>query len=169
MVLKTLKMMLPIGNKQFPFFCKRRCQREMSGKGKNFSKPSIFFQRWLPGERGLTLVEVLLAVSILSIGIVGVLRAYAGSVSVLEAGQYSIDAVNVLKQKMADVEQLIIDQTDGLPSSDEGTLDGFRWEWDIQSSDIKYLNELTLMVSHEYSPRTFTLKTYVLGVEEEEK
>ena len=55
----------------------------------------------------MTLVEVLLAVSILAFGIAGVVRGYASSITTLETGQYNIDAVNLLKKKMAEVQIMV--------------------------------------------------------------
>lgn len=122
-------------------------------------------------EKGLTLIEVLLAVSILAVGIVGVLRAYAGSVAVLEAGQYSIDAVSLLKQKMGEVEQMILGQEEIPQGSERGEFEGasedFLWEWEIGQTGTEGLHELTLTVSHKHNPRTFSLKTYVVDKKEE--
>ena len=127
----------------------------------------------LSPEKGLTLVEVMLAVSILTVGIGGVLRAYAGSVAVLEAGQYSIDAVNLLKQKMAEVEQMILEQEEISQGSERGefedALEDFLWEWEINPAGTEDLHELTLTVSHKYNPRTFSLKTYVVDKKKEEE
>lgn len=124
---------------------------------------------------------MLLAVSILAIGIIGVLRAYAGSIATLEVGQYSINAVNLLKQKMADVEQMVREKEGDLSGRKQGEFEDefndFHWEWDIQPIDIETdtetkvegFYELTLTVSHKDNPRTYTLKTYVIGEKEDEE
>jgi len=133
------------------------------------SNPQILKSTTLHSKKGLTLIEVLIAVSILAIGIVGVLQAFAGSVAALEVGQYNVDAVNLMKQKIADVEQMLFEQgNDSVGGGDSGTLEDFIWEWEIQPTEIENLNELTVIVSHTYNPRTFLLKSYVVSKKEEE-
>jgi len=94
-------------------------------------------------NRGFTLIEVMTAVVVLAIGIVGVLQAYAGSISTLEAGQFNINAINLLKQTMGDVEQIILEKED-LPSGDSGVDGDFLWEWNTSSTGTEDLNKLTV-------------------------
>lgn len=119
-------------------------------------------------NKGLTLIEVMTAVVILAIGTMGVLQAYAGSISTLEIGQLNIEAVNLLKETLANVEQVILEQEE-LPISDQGTVNDFLWEWDITSTSTDDLNKLTVTVSHEYNPRIFVINTYVVDKKEEEE
>jgi len=119
-------------------------------------------------KKGLTLIEVMAAVVILAIGIVGVLQAYAGSISTLEIGQFNIDAIKLLKQKISDVEQAILEQKEP-PRSDRGEVDDFLWEWNTASTSTKDLNKLTVTVSHKFNPRTFEINTYVVDKKEEEE
>ena len=125
------------------------------------------------GEPGMTLIEVMLAVTVLSMGIVGVLRAYAGSVATLEGGQFNIDAVNLLKQKMSEVREEILDRGPDMPERDNGNFEGpwrdFLWSWRISPTETEYLNELELNVSHNNNPRVFSIKTYVLDPPDEEE
>ncbi|MFH1189727.1 MAG: prepilin-type N-terminal cleavage/methylation domain-containing protein [Candidatus Omnitrophota bacterium] len=92
-------------------------------------------------KKGFTLIEVLMAMSLLAIGIVGVLRAYSTSVNAMEIAQYNIDAACLLKAVMGDVEEKAISQRDTpaanskgvcTPSSDikMGTSRQGRWQWD---------------------------------------
>ena len=157
-------MILRIGNK------KRKQRSRVKGQGsrKYFGIRSLTLRSMTHDPKsGLTLIEVMAAVAILAIGIVGVLQAYAGSVSTLEIGQFNIDAINLLKQKVADVEQTILEQEDP-PRSDMGTVDDFHWEWNITSTSTEDLNKLTVTVSHEYNPRTFVINTYVVDKKEED-
>lgn len=118
-------------------------------------------------QRGLTLIEVLTAVSILAIGIIGVLQAYAGSITTLEVGQFNINAINVLKSQMNAIEEMVL--TEESPNtSGRGEEGDFRWEWDLSSTGTENLKKLTLTVSSELNPRTFTLNSYVVEKEEEE-
>ena len=127
----------------------------------------------LNAEKGLTLIEVLLAVSILAIGIVGVLGGYASSITALEAGQYNIDAVNLLKMKMAEVEIMVLEKEKISPQSERGPFEDpfqdFSWEWKIEPAEGEDFYALTLAVSSGYNPREFSLKTYVADKKTEEE
>ena len=68
------------------------------------------FQISVISDKGITLVEVLLAVVVLSVGLTGVLRAYAASIGALEASRETVITIELLKEKMADVEQKMIEQ-----------------------------------------------------------
>ena len=166
MVLRTQRMILRTGNKQRIAFSVK-CTAD---------KKKLFAIRYPLNTRGgLTLIEVLLAVSILGFGLVGVLRGYASSIATLAAGQHNIDAVNLLKKKMAEVEIMVIEKEKISQESEDGLFeDPFQdiiWEWDIKPADKEDLYALSVTVSSEYNPREFSLKTYVADkkVEEEEE
>ena len=114
---------------------------------------------------GFTLVEIMLAITILTIGIIGVLRAYVTSVNTLEAGQDSIDVVCLLKEKMAEIEEVAIKEGGISPATSSGKFEDefedFRWELEIKRGSIESLNEVILVVSHLDRPRKFSLVTYV--------
>ncbi len=127
----------------------------------------------LYARKGLTLVEVLLAVSILAMGIVGVLRGYASSIATLEAVQYNIDAVNLLKMKASEVEIMVgekqgISQKSGSGSFEE-PFEDFLWEWEIRPAGEEDLYALSLTVSSGYNPREFSLTTYVADKKDEKE
>ncbi len=125
------------------------------------------------GNKGLTLIEVLLAVSILGMGITGVLRGFASSIVTLEVAQYNIDAVNLLKEKMADVEIMVREKEEISPASERGAFadpfEDFRWEWNIKPAIEEDLYTLTLTVSSTFNPRDFSLTTYVADKKPEEE
>lgn len=99
--------------------------------------------RIFTGRGGFTFIEVLLAISILSIGMVGVLRAYSTSVNAMEIAQYNIDAACLLEAVMGGVEEQFISQR-GLPEGRSEAVSGAysdikidttrpgRWQWDIE-------------------------------------
>jgi len=102
----------------------------------------------LPGK-GFTLIEVLLAVSILAIGLVGVLRAYATSTTAMERIQYDMNAVVLLKIAMGQIEEKAIIQGDIVPgvlggeftAAEEAGLDvknsgPWLWSRDVQKMDL---------------------------------
>lgn len=113
----------------------------------------------------MTLVEILLAVVVLSIGVAGVLRAYAGSVQTLEITQENIEAINLLKEKMAEIQQEIIEEkglSAGSSTGDfEGGLKNYAWESVVQPGPHESLHELRLVVYQPGQTRQFSLATYV--------
>ena len=144
-----------------------RLQAEDDRKTKFYGLRSIVY-----GLKGLSLIEVLLAVSILAMGITGVLRGYASSIATLEVAQYNIDAVNLLREKMADVEIMILEKEEISPASAQGVFEDpfqdFLWEWSIKPAQEEDLYALALTVSSEFNPREFSLTTYVVDKKAEE-
>ena len=156
MVLRTRKMILRTGNSQEGLGFRVHGLRSTK-------KASWIYLILTPyplhPKKGLTLIEILITVSILAIGIIGVLQAFAGSLAALEVGQNNISAVNVMKQKISDVEGMLLEQKELPSGSESGIINDFKWQWEIKPTGTEYLNELTLMVSHAYNPRTFLLKS----------
>lgn len=118
----------------------------------------------ITGNKGFTLVEVLVAVVIFAVGIVAVSRAYVTSVGALGIGRESAQALCLLKQKMSELEFSAIED-DGLATGvSSGVFDGddaaYEWIYEVKSAGSK-LNELGLEVRKTGSQRRFTLATYV--------
>lgn len=136
-----------------------------SGQRIAYSKKDLSATRYtLHAKKGFTLIEVLLAVSILAIGIVGVLRSYSMSISALKIYRGNIDAVCLLKEKMVEIEQEAVKENGLLPCASGGKFadaPGYRWELEIRPGPAEGLNEVILMVFHEDKPGKFSLVTYV--------
>ncbi len=111
--------------------------------------------------KGFTLVEVLVATVILTVGIVGVLGAYITSLNALQAGQESMEAVCVLKEKMAGVEQQVLEDKGISLGTSSGEFDGFEWNIEVTPGPEKVLNKVTVAVSPKEGRRKFSLVTYV--------
>ena len=113
---------------------------------------------------GFTLVEIMLTITILTVGIIGILRAYATSINALEVSRDTIDAVCLLKEKMAEIEQTAIDEGGISPGSSSGRFEdefeNFLWKLEVKTGSIEDLNEVTLVVSRVGQPRKFSLVTY---------
>jgi len=115
--------------------------------------------------KGFTLVEIMLTVTILSIGLIGILRAYAASLNALDAAQESIESSCLLKDKMAEIE-LKEKEDNGLPEEIShgrfgGGFDNYQWELDIHSLPGVKLNEATVTVYRDGHTRRYSLVTYV--------
>ena len=105
-------------------------------------------------DKGFTLIEVLLAVSILAIGLVSVLRAYAISTSAMEKSQYDMDAVFLLQKTMGQIEETFILQGGKAPgvtngeyvSTDDAKLDrqhsgSWLWNEEVQKMDLPIIKK----------------------------
>ncbi len=93
-------------------------------------------------KQGFTLIEVLLAVAILSIGMIGVIRAYVVLMNGIEASRFTVEACYLLKNRMADVQTAAIegtvdrglwtvDRDRGMGGNFEKGYASFKWEEDI--------------------------------------
>lgn len=117
------------------------------------------------GNSGVTLVEVLLAVVVLSVGMVGVLRAYATSVGALEISRETVNTIELLKEKMADIEQTMIEQGGVSAGSASGQFEGesgdYGWTWEAGTTARESLCELALSVFRiDDGARQFSVVTY---------
>ncbi len=91
------------------------------------------------GNKAFTLIEVLTAVVILSVGIVGVIRCYLTLMNAVEAANFTADAAYLLKSKMADIEEKAI-ETPGLSEGmDSGVFadEYARFKWDTEIVKVK--------------------------------
>ncbi|MBI5024121.1 MAG: hypothetical protein HZC18_03875 [Candidatus Omnitrophica bacterium] len=115
-------------------------------------------------EKGIILVEVLLAVVVLSVGLAGVLRAYAASIGALEASRETAVTIELLKEKMADVEQKMIEQGGISAGGASGRFDGkfadYNWAWGATATAQEGLYELTMSVVRADGARQVSLVTY---------
>ena len=92
---------------------------------------------------GFTLVEVMLSVSILAIGLVAVLGGYASLINGLEIAEANIDALCLLKDKLAEIEQ---DNLKVLNASSESTTGGFKGQ---QGQDFSWASEVRILDKSE--------------------
>ncbi|MFA5164259.1 MAG: prepilin-type N-terminal cleavage/methylation domain-containing protein [Candidatus Omnitrophota bacterium] len=118
----------------------------------------------ITGNKGFTLIEVLVAVVIFAAGIVAVSRAYVVSADALGIGRESAQALCLLKQKMSELEFSSV-ENDGLAAGvSSGVFEGddaaYEWNCEVRTAASK-LNELAVDVRKTGSLRHFTLATYV--------
>ena len=88
---------------------------------------------------GFTLIEVLVAVMILSIGIIGVIRAYVTLMSGIEVSRFTVEASYLLKEKAVEVEEEAIENF-GAPSMvKSGAFSGeyAMYRWETEASEVK--------------------------------
>ena len=119
-----------------------------------------------------TLVEVLLAVSILVLGLVGVLAGYVKTTDAIRIAREHMDVYGLLKHKMGEAQLEARQSTSGLAygttRGDFGeSYGGYVWEREVRESSHKGVDEVTLTVTNQRSSRVYTLATYLLRPEQE--
>jgi prepilin-type N-terminal cleavage/methylation domain-containing protein len=122
------------------------------------------------GSKAFTLVEIMLTVTILAVGLIGIVQAYLVSINALEAGDYTVRAVSLAKEKIAQTE-LDIRKDGGISTGfRKGVFDGtdknFTWELNVVGTSVKDLNEAILVVYSAASPRKYYLATYAKNKKE---
>jgi type II secretion system protein I len=126
-------------------------------------------------KKGFTLIEVLLAISILAFGTISVLRAYGASVRILTIEEDSRDAVYLLREKMREIEMEALEEGGILPGTSSGRFDDefkdYQWEVEISPSEDEKLNNVYVTVFNEkITPlRRFSLVSYVKNYMEAEE
>ncbi len=112
-----------------------------------------------------TLVELLIAISLLTLGLVGVLGAFAKSADTLRRAQDHLEAVSLAKREMG---QLVFAAwRDGsLPSGSRSGEFGdlaprFSWRREVQAGEQRGMLEVTVVVVHRADGRQVSLSTRV--------
>ena len=118
-------------------------------------------------ERALTLIEVMIAVIILTVGIIGIIQAYIKSLDVLQISKDYLVEVPLTESKMVEIQQTALENGGLSQEKQSGKFlkpnDNFNWENEISSSDVPGLNIVKVRCfSGNISPvRDFVLISYV--------
>ena len=119
-------------------------------------------------QRGFTFIEVMLATVIFAFGAVGILRGYVTAMNAYRGGEITIEAVGLLKQKMAEIEKQAIEGA-GLAQTAYGQdrclppYEDFQWTIEVCPSEYTGLNHVRITVfNDQVKPvRTVSLVGYV--------
>jgi len=111
-----------------------------------------------------TLVEVLLAITILAIGLGGVLAGYANAATTLRRAQDSVEASLLLKERMAGLELQFRENNGLLSGTTEGECDPpfhlYAWQTEVRRGPDEGLLEVSVTIRHLQNGRSYTLSTY---------
>ena len=114
-------------------------------------------------KKTFTLIEVTLAAALLSVGMIGVLAAYAKAADTLRIAQNHLEATSLLARQMAQVEEENRRQAALPRGRSEGTFSDpyadFKWTLEISAGPFAHLDRAVLTVEHETSGRTYSLAT----------
>lgn len=98
-------------------------------------------------DRGFSVLEALVAVSILSIGIIGLLQAYGQG---LRTGRMSRDrlvAISLAQQKLSEFESDPSSLSSGIQEGDFGEeFKDYRWEADVERGSVDGLYHVTIRI-----------------------
>ena len=73
-------------------------------------------------NRSFTLIELMVTVSILAIGIVMIARSFLSASNALSISQDRVLAVNLLGNKMSDIEQIVLSGPDKIEGAEENVV-----------------------------------------------
>jgi len=137
----------------------------------------------LRGPRGFTLIEVLVAIVILSTGIIVVLRAFETSVVALAEARDRMWATMLVGQKLAEAQAYVHEHPGALPPSGSGQFGGsyeaFRWQTTVGDApgsissantacENSTLGYISVAVWREGTKRIFAGETFLRVRPEEE-
>ena len=112
-------------------------------------------RRGIPGQGGFTLVEVMIALAILSVALVGMMAETATNIRITQEVSARGNVVDLLRGKVYDIEAELmkdgfqdLDQSSDGDFSDEGYGD-ITWEAQVEKIEIPGLNALTTMQGAE--------------------
>jgi len=112
-----------------------------------------------------TLVELMIAISLLTLGLVGVLGAFAKSADTLRRAQDHLEATSLAKREMGKLE--FSAWRDGsLPGGSRSGEFGdlaprFSWRREVQASEQRGMQEVTVVVIQRLDGRQVSLSTRV--------
>ena len=121
-----------------------------------------FPDRKRPTEGGFTLLEVMLAMSILAIALVAVFQSQSQSISMMARSRFDTAAPLLAQAKMAEIEAT----ASGEVTSDSGDFGdrypGYSWSFEILGTEIPGVEKVEVAVKNENmkSGNTFTLELY---------
>ena len=124
-----------------------------------------------------TLIEVLIAIAILSTGIVFIMSTFDASVIALSTSQDTLRMMRLARKKMTEVEMSALGEGGIEEETSSGTFSrtDSKFHWDLQvrrvtgpndipsagETDSETLNEVVVTIGREGTGRRYSLATYV--------
>ncbi len=131
------------------------------------------FDKRRPSRSGFTLVEVLVAVVILSTGIVSVLHAYNASLVALGVARDRLWSTALIKEKLTELEVAVADGDDPTGLSSKGWFEepreAFRFDVSVEDCELPVgasekvggLHEIRVTVWRDGEERTYQVVTHL--------
>ncbi len=132
-------------------------------------------KRLLSSCRGFTLLEVMIAVSIIALVFVSIFRMQSGTIRLAEAGTFNTLAPVLANQVLLEMEQDLEDQTRS-SGEFEGRYSGYKWASEVSDNllDLEFIDEdyskgfkkITLRIMDKNEHHTYEVTTWRYAVEE---
>lgn len=123
---------------------------------------------------GFTLMEVMVAVSIIAIVLVSVFRMHAQSISMNQSVQFYTTAPQLAQAKMSELERTVTDSGAEQSGSFGDRFDGYVWKASIQEVESEPLGSIAgdlkridLSVSYRDDQLVYLLRNYVMARDEQ--
>ena len=122
----------------------------------------MIFRHKIKSQKGFTLLEVVVALSIAAIAFPALLKAFSEGIKNYSLIENKTTAYYLLKLKMGQVEMAGYPDV-GNEEGDFGTDSRFRWATDIADSDTDGLREITVIITWDErgKEKTLQLSTYM--------
>ena len=135
--------------------------------GKNHSACSRWMLGKISADRGFTLMEVLVALSVVAIALTAIYRMHSQTLFMDERGRFDTVATMLARQKLADLETIDISKFNGDSGDFGDTQPGYAWqiqaenvESDLFKDDGPILKRFLISITHNGTESQFTLTTY---------
>jgi general secretion pathway protein I len=139
------------------FFCRKQWKGYASGS-----------RETVPGkENGFTLLEILVAVSIIVIVLVAVYRLHAQTISMNISARFYSVAPLLAQEKIAEIQLKKRDELFGDSGGFGEAFPGYKWELEVRDMESEYLEELSenlkridLHISYNDGEYNYNARTY---------
>lgn len=134
-------------------------QQERTNEFAPTSEFSPYFNCGTGSERGFTLLEVMVALSIIATALVTLLGTHLMSLNLAQKNREQTLAALLTRQKM---EEILTSPFDSLASGSgdfESAYPNCEWELDVEDADVKNLKKVTIKI--KFPDGEFELETFV--------
>jgi type II secretion system protein I len=120
---------------------------------------------------GFTLMEIMVAVSIIAIVFVSVFRMHTQTISMTTAVRFDTTAPLLAREKLSEMETTSLESVSGESGDFGDTFPGYRWQLlteDVSSEvlgETADLRKIEIIISLDNDRQTFRLRTYRLITE----
>ena len=118
---------------------------------------------------GFTLLEILVAMSIMAIVLVAVYRMHAQTISMANTSRFYTTALLLAQSKLADVERSGAEALSGDAGKFEAPFEGYAWKTifgDVESEELgeiaEDLKRIEILISLDNDEYTYSIRTYRL-------
>lgn len=120
-----------------------------------------------PPASGFTLMEVMVAVSVVAIALLAIYRMHTQTLFMDARGRFDTVATQLVRQKLADIEAIDLEELSGDNGDFGNAHPGYTWQietaevsTDLLKADGPTLKQITVIISFNGDASVFNLTTY---------